>query len=78
MYFPNLKKINDIVHIQAIVNKRGHNAIQVAKEQNANYASTSIDDVLNDKNIDAVIIATRNNTHAELALSALESGKHVL
>ena len=78
MYFPNLKRINDIVHIQAIVNKRGHNAIQIAKEQNANYASTSIDDILNDNNIDAVIIATRHNTHADLALSALESGKHVL
>ena len=36
------------------------------------------DEVFNDRSIDAVIIATPANTHAELALRALEAGKHVL
>ena len=38
----------------------------------------SWDDVLSDKTIDAVSIATPATTHAELVLEALKSGKHVL
>jgi len=38
----------------------------------------SVEDVLADKEIDAVYIATNNASHAKLALQALEAGKHVL
>ncbi|MBF6599307.1 MAG: Gfo/Idh/MocA family oxidoreductase [Dehalococcoidia bacterium] len=41
-------------------------------------ALTSVDDVLRDPTIDAVAIATPVNTHAQLAMRALEAGKHVL
>ena len=78
MYLPNIKKMEDIVYIRSIVNKRGHTAMQVAKQQNANYVSTSFEDVINDEKIDALIISTRHNTHAKFALKALEKGKHVL
>ena len=39
--------------------------------------TTSIRDILTDKNIDAVAIATPINSHFKIAKNALESGKHV-
>ena len=38
----------------------------------------SVDEVLADKDIDAVYIATNNASHAPLALQALNAGKHVI
>lgn len=39
---------------------------------------TSIDEVIRDASIDAVVIATPVNTHASLGIAALNAGKHVL
>ena len=39
---------------------------------------TDIDAVMSDGTVDAVIVATANNTHAALAVRAMEAGKHVL
>ena len=36
------------------------------------------EDMLNDSQIDAVCVLTPNNTHAEISIAALGSGKHVL
>ena len=38
----------------------------------------SIDAILADKEIDAVYVATNNASHAEIALKAMEAGKHVI
>lgn len=38
----------------------------------------SIDELLNDKEIELIIVNTPNNTHFELAKQALQAGKHVL
>jgi len=78
MYLPNIKKMKNIVNIRSIVNKRGHTGLRIAKQQGANYVSTSFEDAINDDKIDALIIATRHNTHSKLALKALKKGKHVL
>jgi predicted dehydrogenase len=40
--------------------------------------TTSVDDVLADHSVDAVVIATPSSTHADLSVAALEAGKHVL
>ena len=40
--------------------------------------AASIDDILADKSIDAVYIATNNASHAELAIRALKARKHVM
>src|SRR2546423_4374444 len=40
--------------------------------------TSRIADVLEDPAVDAVVIATPVSTHYELALAALEAGKHVL
>jgi len=71
---PNLTKD---FSIYAIVNKTGSSARQLAEKYKAKLASTSYRDILNDKNVDLVIIGTRHNTHAKIAIAALKKGKHV-
>lgn len=78
MHLPNLKSSPDLYHIQAIVSRTGHNAHTTAKMFGANYASTDYQEVFDDPEVDAVLIATRHNLHADMARKALESGKHVL
>lgn len=41
-------------------------------------AHTSFEDLLDDQNVQLVVIATRSDTHARLAIQALEAGKHVV
>jgi len=42
------------------------------------YATDDVDKICNDPDIDAVVIATWHDTHAEFSLKALAGGKHVL
>ena len=39
--------------------------------------TTSLDEILNDKNIDAIVIATPISTHYKIAFASLKKGKHV-
>lgn len=78
MHLPNLTKLMDRYHLQAIVSRTGHNAIASAKQFSANYASTDYQDVLVDPDVDAVLLATRHHLHADMVLQALQAGKHVL
>ena len=78
MHLPNLQALTEDYHIQAIVSRTGHNANATAKQFKANYASTDYQQVLNDKEVDAVLITTRHNLHAEMTLQALKAGKQVL
>ena len=42
------------------------------------YATTDVDRLFNDPEVDAVLIATWHDTHGPLSLRAIEAGKHVL
>ncbi|HSH61473.1 MAG TPA: Gfo/Idh/MocA family oxidoreductase [Acidimicrobiales bacterium] len=50
----------------------------VATQYPSVACSTSLDQVLDDDEVQAVILATPVSTHAELAIAALEAGRHVL
>lgn len=54
------------------------NLKRVSSRYPAIQTTTSVDDIYNNSEIDAVVIATPVHTHYDLALSALQSGKHVL
>jgi len=54
------------------------NLKRVSSRYPAIQTTTSVDDIYNNNGIDAVVIATPVNTHYELALNALQSGKHVM
>ncbi len=78
MHLPNLEKLKQQFTIYAINSRTGHNAKSVAKQYEAHIATTDYQQLLNDENTDAVIICTRHHTHAEMVISALKAGKHVL
>lgn len=75
-HLPNLRRRPD-VKLQAIVTSSGASSREMAERYGARYCSTSFEEVLADDEIDAVMILTRDNTHAPLTLRALEAGKHV-
>jgi predicted dehydrogenase/threonine dehydrogenase-like Zn-dependent dehydrogenase len=78
MHLPNLQSLHKDLHLRAVVSRSGHNASATATQWGADYSTTDFDAVLKDAEIDAVIIATRHHLHADMALAALEAGKHVL
>src|SRR5207253_2078252 len=51
---------------------------QVSARYPAVRTTTEVRDLINDPTIDAVVIATPVRTHFELAMQALQAGKHVL
>jgi len=56
----------------------GDRAARAVGKRSTVEVTSSIDDVLDDLDVDAVAIATPAHTHAELAIRALDAGKHVL
>lgn len=78
MHLPNLMELKGDYHLRAVVSRTGHNAAITAKRFGAAYCASDYREVLADDGVDAVIIATRHNSHASIALEALRAGKHVL
>jgi predicted dehydrogenase len=72
---PAFKKTG--VKFKTLVSKEGYSAVIHGGKNNFASASTDTTQVFNDEEINTVVIATRHNTHAQLALQALQSGKHV-
>ena len=68
---------NSDAQIRAVCSASGRSAHSEAQASGAAYATSDYHQVLDDKTIDTVIIATRHDLHAEIAVEALERGKHV-
>lgn len=77
VHLPNIRKLSDQFHLRAVVSATGSNAHAVAKQFEADYASTALEDVLVDETVDAVLIATRHDLHAQQALRAARAGKAI-
>jgi predicted dehydrogenase/threonine dehydrogenase-like Zn-dependent dehydrogenase len=78
MHLPNLYKLRSEFALRGVVSRTGANAKAVAAQYGAEYATTSMEEVLADASVQLVIIATRHDQHASMALAALRAGKHVL
>jgi predicted dehydrogenase len=63
--------------ILAVASEGGLSAADVASRFELARAAGSADEIFADEEIDAVVIATRHSTHAELAAAALRAGKAV-
>lgn len=77
MHLPNLQSLSGSYVLQAVMSQTGYNAAETARQFGAAYAATSYPLLLQDPDVDAVLIATRHNTHADIVLDALRAGKHV-
>jgi predicted dehydrogenase/threonine dehydrogenase-like Zn-dependent dehydrogenase len=73
---PHLKKNND-VRFLGLASATGLNAKQKAERFGFGYCATDIKPLLEDAAIDALFIGTRHSSHADLAIQALDAGKHV-
>lgn len=77
-HLPNLRTLSDRYRVHAIMDRAGLNASEVTRYAGANYATTDYQQILKDSDVDAVLITTRHDLHAPMAMQALEAGKHVL
>ena len=75
MHVPNLKALG--VRIPVVVSGSGVSARQVAERLKAERATSDYESVLSDPAINAVLISTRHNLHAEQTIAAAKAGKHV-
>lgn len=73
--YPNLVKLP--VRLKGIATATGLSATAAGKKFGFEYCTTDYQQILKDPDIDAVIIATRNDLHAKITIEALEAGKAV-
>ncbi|KPJ72625.1 hypothetical protein AMJ52_05735 [candidate division TA06 bacterium DG_78] len=72
---PNIKKAK--VHAVGVADVNGAHAKIVAKKYGFKYCTSDYRELLKDKNINTIFIATRHNLHAQLIIESLNAGKHV-
>ena len=77
VHLPNLQRLFNLYSIRTIVSATGSNAKETAKQFGAAYCATDYRDVLADEDVDMVMICTRHNLHAKLAIEAARAGKAV-
>ncbi len=73
---PALKKVKD-VELVGIASAGGLHAAHSGRKFGFRYACSEDEQILNDPEINTVLILTRHDSHADLAVKALQAGKHV-
>lgn len=77
VHLPNLTKLKPMFEVRAVASRTGTTARLAAERAGASYATSDYAEILADRDIDLVLIATRHNLHADMALAALRAHKHV-
>lgn len=77
MYLPALDGHPD-VEIAGLCGRREAPARELAATWNVDWVSTDVDEFLDPERLDAVVVATSNDSHEPITLSAFDRGLHVL
>ncbi len=75
---PALRRLDERVELRGVATASGPSAQQTMARFGFAYASVDWRDVVHDPELDAVLIATRHDLHAEVAGEALRAGRSVL
>ncbi len=67
----------DGVTVTAVMSRRLEQAEQVARKYDVAHATTDLDEVLASDDVDAVILATPTQLHAQQSIATMRAGKHV-
>lgn len=78
MHLPNLEQLSGRARLRAVMSRTGLNAQETAKQFGAAYATTDLNRLLVDTEVDALLITTRHNRHASEVLAGIRAGKHVM
>jgi UDP-N-acetyl-2-amino-2-deoxyglucuronate dehydrogenase len=73
-----IQRLPEVAALHLVVSTREASARRLAETRGAGGYSTDYAAVLADPDIDAVSICTPTGSHAQLAVAALQAGKHVL
>jgi predicted dehydrogenase/threonine dehydrogenase-like Zn-dependent dehydrogenase len=76
-HLPNFLLLADKYRIVSLCNRSGPRAADVARQVGGAQVCSDAGDLLNNKDVQLVMISTRHDTHADLAVRALAAGKHV-
>ena len=75
-HLDGIAKIAD-AQIVSVVSRTSEQAAQVAKKYGAKHSSTKLEDALARDDVDAVVLCTPTQMHAEQAIACMNAGKHV-
>ncbi|MFB0614266.1 Gfo/Idh/MocA family oxidoreductase [Aurantiacibacter poecillastricola] len=75
-HLDGLKNI-DGVEITSIISRRAEQAAAVAEKYGAGHSGTELNEALERDDVDAVILCTPTQMHAEQAIACMDAGKHV-
>jgi len=75
-HLDGLKNI-DGAEITSVISRRADQAAEVAAKYGAKHSGTELDEALARDDVDAVILCTPTQMHAEQAIACMNAGKHV-
>ena len=70
-------KLIEGVEIASVISRRAEQAAEVAAKYGAPHSGTELSEALERDDVDAVILCTPTQMHAEQAIACMDAGKHV-
>jgi predicted dehydrogenase len=77
VHLGHLKALRHQFQVVAVATRRGVTAVNAARQAGAAATFTDYRELLRREDVDAVLVATRHDLHAEIATAALQAGKAV-
>lgn len=78
MHLKNLLNLSDLYEVVAISDPFKTDLKDIAQDHHIAKYSKDYQDVLEDNNVEAVLIASSTDTHAEIIIAAAKAGKNIL